>query len=411
MKRWGFLGTLIAVFLLSACEDGGHFLFENQPSEYSFKEPEALRYSVFFKSEPMQLAMYEPAQGSFIGMYTDTHPSSDGRVIAAQEAALGVRHAVFIDVMELGGDFPLLWVLECIAEHKMPLIVVLPPEEGDVFFRQGGGDWEDILTEAAKGFAEFPVPMFVVFYPVSADSGWDATTYIAFFRYARAIFAIHAPHVAFVWAVDSELENFLDYFPGNLAVDWVGISLFLSGQEAVLNATALEELLHFYYNFQQHKPIMLNLGISHFSTKDHRYRIAETAEALKQIYRTIQRDFPRVKMLNYMDVCRIDYNGNDYRISVDSGLQAAYRDSVQGFIFQAPYGFDEAMYPQPIRSAYSAFVDAGRVYLDTRILTNELNLPLTSASQWKDGAQRVDAAALGIQVEIDQGHVWLRYKP
>ena len=404
MSKLGFMGALLtSLILLSACEGSGHFLFNDPPDDIS-QASDQTRYTVFFESSPMPLAMYEPAQGSFAGMYTDALPSPNGRVIAPVEASIGASHATFMEVMHLGEDFPTLWVLECIAEQKIPVIVILPPEEGNPF----DNEWEEILTETAISFSEFPVPMFAVFYPVPVDPIWDSATYIAFFRYARALFAVHAPHVAFVWAVDGDKENFIDYFPGDLAADWVGLSLFSRSTDVLESGDALERIISFYHTFQQRKPMMLNLGLGHFSTADHRYHIAETSDALGKVYRTILRDFPRVKMVNYMDINRIDYNGNDYRVSMDTALRTAYRDSIQGFISATPRNFDDGLITQPIRSAYTAFVEDGRIYLDIRILEEALDISVSEQTRWIDGARRVDTELLGIRAEIYQGHVWLR---
>ena len=407
MRRWGVMGALLlALFFMSACEDGGHFLFDDLYESYD-EEAAQTRYPVFFESELMQLAMYELAEGSFFGMYTDVLPGFDGRIIAAHESALGVNHAAFMEVMHLGDDFPLMWVLECIAEHKMPVIVILPPEVGGPF----GNHWEAMLTETAIAFGQLPVPMFVVFYPVSHNPPWDGDTYIAFFRYARALFATHAPKVAFVWAVDGDVHNFNDYFPGNLAADWAGLSLFTTPDALSDGDDMLAHVMDFYQAFQRDMPIMLNLGISHFSTEDHRYLIAETAVVLEQIYTTIQRDFPRVKMVNYMDISRLGYNGRDYRISADAALRYAYWNGTQGFVSEVPRAFDDGFVTQPIKSAYSAYVEAGRVYLDVRIVTDELGIsfpPFSGQTRWVDGARRVDAALLGIHAAVDGGHVWVR---
>lgn len=404
------LTTLLILF--SSCSDSGHFLFEDP---YFFHSVEPSRYPVFFESDPMQLAMFEPVLGTFIGMHSDALPNLDDRVIGPLESYLGVSHATFMEVMYLGDDFPFLWVLECIAGQKAPVIVIQPGPDSDPF----GSHWEEILTETATQFAELPVPMFVVFYPVPANSGWDPAIYIAFFRYARALFADLAPHAAFIWAVDGELENYMDFFPGNLAADWVGISLFASSYN-IMAAPTLEipdQFLSFYHSFQKEFPIMLNVGLSHFSTKDHRYRISETAAALEQLYGLIQRDFPRIKMVNYMDLNQLDYNGQDYRISVDTALRSAYRDSIQGFITEMPQNFDDALVPQPIRSAYTAFVKEGRIYLDIRILTEGIPGSIInregyldknrsrSMSEWLDGAWRINANHLPIRARVYQGHV------
>lgn len=398
INKIAITGVLIMLSLLSACEDGGHFLFSD-PYDYLSQEPTTARYPVFIESEPVLLAMYEPAYGSFIGLYTDTLPRPDGRVIAEVESALGVSHDTFMEVIRLGDSFPTLWVLECIAEQKIPVIVILPPETGNPF----GNRWEDILTETAMAFSEFPVPMFVVLYPIGPS--WapaDAATYIAFFRYARAIFAQHAPHVAFIWSVDADMkdfsDNFMNYFPGRLAVDWVGLSLFASSCEPI------EIPVDFYYAFQHDFPIMLNIGISHFSTTDHRYRIAETAATLEKVYHTILTDFPRVKMINYMDISRFEYNGRDYRISQDPGLRIAYLDSIQGFSPPSG-GLDSASIP--IRSAYNAFVEEGRIYLDVRIL-EEMGKPVPGQTRWIDGARRVDMSLLELSAEVGERRIVLQ---
>jgi len=380
---------LSAIFMLSACVEvryGGHFIFEPEEEEVK-AEPLNTHYSVFFESEPMPLAMFEPQQGAFLGIYSDVLPGIDGRVIAGLESLLGVQHAAFVEVIELGLDeyFPALWLLECIAEHKIPVIVIVPPTSPE-------GSWEEMLLSSVSGFSEYPVPMFVVFYPLSADTGWQADTYIAFFRYARAIFAEHAPHVAFVWAADADKDNFLDFFPGNSAVDWVGLSLNLSGSSPC--AELLERALGFYHHFHRDFPIMLNLGISHFSTEDHRYHISETATLIRQIYSTILKEFPQIKMVNYMDLSRLSCAGSDYRIRMDAALRKAYRESTQDFISRASLNSDFAFGTRSIRSAYAAYVEDGVVYVDTRTLTNELGMPLPAGGRWIGGAHRVDVSTL-----------------
>ena len=62
---------------------------------------------------------------------------------------------------------------------------------------------------------------------------------------------------------------------------------------------------------------------------------------------------------------------------------------------------------QPIRSAYYAYVEDGLVFLDFRILTEELHQPAPRESRWIDGARRVCAHAAGLTIEFRQGQVWI----
>jgi len=302
-----------------------------------------------------------------------------------------------MDATRLGDPFPLLWILECIAEQKMPITVILPPEEGAPF----GSHLTEELIETAIFFGAFNLPMFIVFYPVEDNSRWNPTDYIAFFRQARAIFATHAPKAAFVWSVDVHLDNFSAFYPGELAVDWVGLSLFCQQPDT------LEQAVAFYHKFQNVAPIMLNIGVAHFTIEGHRYHINEAAIALNQIYSTILNEFPRVRMVNYMNLSRVSETGQDYSISGDAALREAYRKSVEGFLTEMPRNGDDLEIIQALRSAYYAYVEDGRIYLDLRIVTEELGMPITSEMRWIGGARRVDVDLLGIRAELRDGQVWV----
>jgi len=383
---------------LTACEDGSHLFIRDEIFEI---EPDGspVRYSVFFESEPIRLAMHEPPSGTLIGMYTDTI-SLDNRVIRQVESLTGVSHATFMEAMLLGDPFPQMWILECMAEQKIPITVILPPEDGNPFNLQ----LMDTLSQTAAAFGSFNLPMFIVFYPVPANSRWSPDDYIAFFRHARAIFAVHAPKAAFIWSVDVGLEDFKAFYPGELAADWVGLSVFCQEPDT------LERALEFYHTFQETAPIMLNLGIAHFSIDGHRYSISEAAATLELIYKTVLEEFPRVRMINYMNLSLIDYSGHDYRVSGDPALREAYRNSVQmpGFLTRLPNNIEDIDAVQAIRSAYYAYIEDGHIYLDVRIVTEELGLSAPRDSRWIGGARRVDPVSAGLSVELRQGQVWIK---
>jgi len=396
--------SIILVPLLSSCEDGTHLFIRDDIAEYEDDDISQIRHSVFFYSEPRQLAMYEPRFGTLIGMYTDALPQND-RTIRHIEASTGVNHATFMDVMHLGDPVPFMWILECMAERKVPMIVILPPREEDEQSKAPfGGYWEETIRRTAMAIGNFNLPVFIAFYPVEAGMNWNPSSYIAFFRQARAIFAEHAPQVAFVWLVDSCISAPERFYPGERASDWVGMNLFCQEPESLENA------LNFYNQFQHVAPIMLNLGIAHFTTEGHRYTISEAAFALNQIYQALLYEFPMVRMVNYMDVNRIPITGQDYRVSLDRDLRIAYYESVQGFLSELPrlesneIGERIAM---PIRSEYFAYVEDGRVYLDARILTEELGKANPRTTRWIGGARRVEAEEAGVSVVFRGGGIWL----
>ena len=265
LVMWSFLVFFVSVFSLAACnEPSEHFRsFDPTSSREQDASFSSVYYTVFFGAEAVPLAMHEPTSGALIGFYTEALPRFDG-IIAPHEASLGVQHDAFMQTMRLDDEFPLQWLLECIAEQRLPILVIGPPETGTPFDHS-------LLTEVVPAFGQFSVPMLVVFYPMSAGSNWSPDYYIAFFRHARVLFAQHAPNAAFVWAIDSDMENYMAFYPGELAVDWVGMTLFLDGENENFDASLNE----FYHTFQHEKPIMLNVGISHLASADRRYRVHE----------------------------------------------------------------------------------------------------------------------------------------
>ena len=386
---------LLLLLAFTACEDGSRFFVRDDAPDYE-PEVQQVRHPVFLGAETMRLAMHEPPAGTLISMYTDNLGQSD-RIINQVESSVGVSHAAFMDAMHLGDPFPLMWILECIAEQKIPITAILPPQNGTAF----SAYLAEELVEAAIFFGAFNLPMFIVFYPIESNSAWNPADYIAFFRQARSIFATYAPQAAFIWSVDANLDNFSNFYPGELAADWVGLSLFCQNPES------LEQAIAFYHKFQNVAPIMLNLGVPHFTVEGHRYHVSEAASALNLIYSTILNDFPRVRMVNYMNLSRINETGQDYSISGDAALREAYRKSVEGFLTEMPRNTDHLETTQVLRSAYYAYVEEGRIYLDHRIVTEELGMPITSEMRWIGGTRRIDVDLLGIKAELRDGQVWV----
>jgi len=397
--------VLIVLALFTACNEPSHHFRTIDHTHSREQEPDysSVYYTVFFGAEAIPTAMHEPAIGALIGFYTEAPPRFDGRIIATHEDSLGVQHDAFMHTMLLDDDFPLLWLLECMAEQKLPVFVIGPPETGSPFNH-------GLLNEVIPAFGQFSVPMLVVFYPLSADTNWNPDYYIAFFRHARVLFAQHAPNAAFVWAVDASMENYMRYYPGDLAVDWVGMTLFIENEDSDI-WTSLDE---FHRTFQHEKPIMLNVGISHLSNVDRRYRVHEAKAIMDDFYKTIGGNFPRVKLINYLDVNRMNYTGaeggHDYRIHIDSVLRAAYQESTANFL-AARATLDE-MDVIPLRSAFAAISEnEGQVYLDVRTITDELNQPMPPRTRWKDGSRRVNVETLeGWAVCHEHRHVFKNAK-
>ncbi|MDR1663609.1 MAG: hypothetical protein LBR83_01625 [Clostridiales bacterium] len=342
---------------------------EKQPS------PPPVKYNLLYETET-PLGMYEPPDGCYLAAQTPPDEMNGPR---AFNRATGKNHAVFAREMYLGEAFPEEWMLRCIAEQAAPLVILKPSGSGAYFSAA-------TVTELAKRFGAYNIPMFAAFFPVEEDSGYDPTSYTLYFRYARAIFQEHAPKAAFVFAADAGVgaEAAEVYYPGDEAVDWVGINVaerYISGQ---YDEKILAQAGDIYLKYQQAKPVMLlTLGVSHFSTGDYVYRVREAQAELERVYGHVLQNWSRVKLIAYKEISEIqdevagggkplvNESFEDYTVTEEKDLLAAYREIIRHRRFvselqastQTPLATSRAL----LLSEYPALFSDGEMLIDTRV--------------------------------------------
>ena len=269
--------------------------------------------------ENHQLALHEPAVGTFIGAYIERDAAA-GDIIAF-EADLGVNHAIFAYTMALGDEYPIRWVLENIARMKAPFIIVHPPEEGDMF------DVE-LLTDFAREAGRFNMPMFVNLFPVVEGHSFTPTDYVAFFRRARGIFAEHAPNVAMVWGFDVQNMAFsTQFYPGRDALDWIHLIIY---NDVDINGNFRDFFTYvdfFYFSFQQEGPLVISTAVSHYTLESNRYFTHEAAAKIEYIYGRLE-NYPRIRAILYRNYNDLQDSGNKFAVNSTQNISEAYARAV-----------------------------------------------------------------------------------
>ena len=299
MKR--FILLVFTLFILSGC--GTEFsapdmeLRADEHFEYDSRIYYAESFSLF-RHVRLVSGRFEPIEGTYIGAYIQSDRIVAGDIMAFEQF-VGREHSFYTYFLNMGQPFPSEWVLNCIAHMKTPNIVLLPGNIEQPFD-------EHLLRETARSFGEINVPMFVHFFPVSHSAAFTADEYAAFFRMAREYFNRYASNIALVWAIDAESLHLMErFYPGDDYVDWVGINIFIDSQMSFYEVRL--KLDTFYFHFQSRKPIFISqLGISHFTTRNHAYHVAEAIRMMELIFEAIIKDYPRIKAVNYMS-----FNGLD----------------------------------------------------------------------------------------------------
>lgn len=326
-----------------------------------------------FRIKPRELSLYEPKEGCYSGAYILSNSDIHFDINIFEEIT-ETSHGVYLRNMKLGTVFPIDWVLECTSKMKTPHIILQAPTE-DLPFQ------EFLLEETAKEFGHYFIPMFVQFYPNPQQYG-TPQDYKDFFIKARKVFKEFAPNVAFIWSVNSEnvKDSFL-YYPGNEMVDWIGINVYelIYINDVKNNKDIFEDIDFIYYLFQDKKPMMISqLGISHYSKRDHGYYIDEAANKIISFYNTIKDKYPQIKGINYMDFNNIDIAPNgighdNFKVTSQSKLTEYYKNALKNdyFIDFLDIQSGSSIEEQLIASYYPIYKQNDKLYVSEKVIKYE----------------------------------------
>lgn len=377
--------NIIAVFIiialaLSGCADTGNEYITEAVNETAVKElkvEEENKYNVYINEYNYNLSKYEPDKGCYLGAYilTDTIVNSD---INNFEEVAGKEHSMYIYNMKLGEPFPISWVLECYTNGKMPHIIMYPPDGYTPYNKS-------LIDKCADEFGRLNIPIFLQLYPNPQQYGTDATSYISFYREVKNVFNKKSPNTAFIWSVDSNEEIYDSeiYYPGDAYTDWVGINIYktMFDKEYEYSKDIWKNIDYFYYRFQHRKPIMISqLGVSHYSTKNHTYETVKAANSIMEIYNRVQNEYPMIKGIVYMDYSNIDRSPksavrDDYSISGEKELIKAYRNAVgHNYFIGSHIENDTESGGQYFKSPFIGYKINGDIYISAKTITYDLDM-------------------------------------
>lgn len=356
VRRCIILGCLL---FCTGCAGQAEETQETAGQKASIEIDEKALFTVFTEEDYARpMALYEEDR-CYLGASTTQDPLIQGD-IAAFETKIKQSHDLYGYTMRMGEAYPLQWILECYSASKIPVITLFPYDGYDVFNLE-------YAEETAEAFGILKIPVFVELFPNPQSYGQTPKDYIDFYKTVREIFQKKANNVAFIWSVgNGDPAESIPFYPGDKVVDWVGIHHF---QYADQNIEALQKRLsYFYFTFQEKKPIMITkMGISHYSTKDHKYMITETAKAITDFYEILSNQYPAVKGVLYYDGSNIDdapqnAERNDYTITAYGELARAYENaiSIDFFTNQKPSKY------LPYRCPFLGIVWKEAVYIDKR---------------------------------------------
>lgn len=282
-----------------------------------------------------KLAKFEPAYGTYIGVYSEQDPKV-GNIFTKMQSVYGKKHAIHLAYAHWGQGFPASYAKRA-KEAGAALQIAWEPDDGLDPVTDGA-----YLREWARNAKAAGIPIFLRF-AGEMNGAWvkwhgNPAQYIAKFRMLHDVFATEAPNVAMVWSPGDVPANDIDpYYPGDEYVDWVGVSLYIEPYEngdpslpSMLATSNVERLTRLYNTYADRKPLMLSeTGVPHYShSADEDY--TEWAKLnLQRLYEIMPYKYPRLKAITYFNVDQQMNNAkNDYSLSTSSEIQNYYKDLI-----------------------------------------------------------------------------------
>lgn len=262
------------------------------------------------KTETKALAKYEPASGVYIGAYIeqDAIIKQAGNRFKNFNSTFGKQHAMYYNYHNYGTAFP-AQTAELLKEAGAAFQISLEPNQGLAEVKD-----DQYLRQFARDAKASGIPIFLRF-ASEMNGDWVRWTgnpdlYKQKFQLVAKVMKEEAPNVAMVWVPNSVPSHNIDpYYPGDAAVDWVGMNLysvpFANGDKSqpADSVNPLDYLDVVYDKYSSRKPMMIaEFAASHFSAADGKDKTAFNQNKMHLFYEGVMLKYPRVKSINWFSV-------------------------------------------------------------------------------------------------------------
>lgn len=286
--------------------------------------------------EPLRLAKYEPKTGCYLGAFV-MRDENIGSSMERWVQTVGKGHASYLRYVGYGQPFPADWVASVRGVGASPNIAFEP--------NRGLAEVQDnaYLHSWAKAAGASGGPVFLRFASEmngtwTAYSG-DPRLYRDKFRLVARVMREEAPNVAMVWTPYCMPENNIpDYYPGDDAVDWVGVNIYSVHhhdgrvERPSANEDPAELLRPIYQRYAARKPIQISeYAATHYCQACNSAMPQFAVKKMTAMYASLPARFPRVKMIYWFswDTIAGKAANNDYAVTSDPEVLRTYQSLIR----------------------------------------------------------------------------------
>lgn len=362
MRILYFCVLFMASSLLVSCESDS-LLQETKEASSNRIDPIVEReydvYEVVERKNPIDI---EPSESVYLGASINNNIYKGD--ISKFERNFGKKHAVYVyninvntDKSEIEKD-----ILACIKNNSVPYFVVDIKEKEDFDLSKF-----DKLSEC---FTMYNHPAIIEIFPnyYKSKHGVEEYEYTEFFKNCYTLIKSNASNAYVVFPTDTSAPVVSkNVYVGEEYCDAVSINTFTTGSSEYNEAY---KELDYLYNLFKSKPIVVNVGISHYSANGHRYYMYSAVNELIDFYDKVVDDYTSIFCINYYDLAfkenKISFNEN-YSISDTTEMKEAYKkaiknDKLTGKITR------EATTTKRVKFPYKAIYVNDDIYINTKCI-------------------------------------------
>lgn len=252
------------------------------------------------------LAKFEPVYGTYLGMYSELDPQMGNQYVRSEQF-YNKKHAIYLAYTQWGKPFPRQYAVNAKAAGAALQIAFEP---GNGLDEVKDGDYIRQWAAAAKATG---LPIFLRF-ACEMNGNWvpwhgDPAKYIEKFKLVHDIMEQEAPNVAMVWSPgDVPINTMSAYYPGDDAVDWVGVSMYSTPYEngdpskPQLGLGPVDRLEELYRLYADRKPVMISeTAVAHATVGDGKSWTDWGVMNLERLYEVMTKQYPRLKAITYFN--------------------------------------------------------------------------------------------------------------
>lgn len=360
-----FLIIFTLCFLICSCSYNNN---EEIATKLAIEDPQIYPYTFIFENK-LELSPLEPEEGILIGTYFP-YNLNYGINDYEKHFPKNMNHYVYEYV--LGTEFDTTFLLDCIANNKIPFIKAIPKNYDNYNIDQ--------IASLSNIIKTFNINCYIELLPCPSEKYYNPEDYKQYFEKSSELLRNANQNISIIFTPNQD-ELFIanDFYPSEQSYDFLGFNYIGSilDDEDFLYENFFNKFNYIYKNKHTDKPIFITtFALSHFSKSNSTYYIDESINYFNNIITIIKSDYKRVKGINFYDVNSTiteflgEYNNIDnYRITENEKIKNNFYEVIKNDIFLEKY--EEPTDYQIKSYSYDAVLVENDYYVSTEIADNK----------------------------------------